>query len=154
MVFLIDHEADVFLFVKTDTAGAFAFREFATDELSFDEELSVDAFEGGDIDEREFRAVHGRKSGDLSGEEIDDFLTDVVRGPREEGELGDIPGESDAAGDDDVGFGSGSAEPFAAGGSHGVKIHGVFSPVEVFELWEAKFQGQDPQGDLSSRSSL
>lgn len=124
VVFFIDHQADVFGLIEADAARAFAFGEFAADELAFDEELTVDPFEGGDVDEGELRASLRSQAGDFPREEIDDFLTDLMIGPGEKGELGHITGKSDAAGDDDVGFRPGAPEPFAARRCHRIEIHG------------------------------
>ncbi len=47
------------------------------------------------------------------------------RGPADEGEVGQVAGQADAAADDDVGLGAGAAQPFAARSSQVVEFHGV-----------------------------
>ena len=50
MVFLVDHQADVFFAAESDTAGTGTISVFTADELAFDEELTIEIFEGIDID--------------------------------------------------------------------------------------------------------
>ena len=48
-----------------------------------------------------------------------DLRAVLGRGPADEGKVGQVAGQADAAADDDVGLGPGAAQPFAAGGWSG-----------------------------------
>ena len=50
------------------------------------------------------------------------------RGAADEGEVGQVPRQADAAADDDVGLGAGAPQPLAAAVGQVVQLHGVNSP--------------------------
>ncbi|MFN9952046.1 MAG: hypothetical protein ACK55I_03035, partial [bacterium] len=85
---------------------------FTADQLTFHEELAVERAECFDIHEAPGRLACGieRFLGQLHN-----LMANISGGSRDEREAGDIASESNATGDDDVGFGPVSAQPLAAG---------------------------------------
>ena len=121
MVLLVDHQAQVLVVADADAARAVRLGMLAADELPLDEELAVEVFEVGDVDVAQLGV--DPELVELRAERFFDLRLGVVVGPVGEGELGQVPRQADAAGDDDVGLGTGPAQPLAAGVRQGVNIH-------------------------------
>lgn len=124
MVLFVDHHAGLFALVDEDGAGPFGIRMFAADELTFDEELAVDCFQGTyvDVDELAGEFALSVKFFDAAAKYLADLGTVGVGRARDEGEVGQIAGEPNAATDDDIRFWAGTAQPFAAGLSEFLKV--------------------------------
>lgn len=82
--------------------------------MPFHEELGIESGEGFDVHVVELLSEDG--PAESIGDAVHQFVADIGGGACDEGESGDVSCESNAAGDDDIGFRAISAEPFAAGG--------------------------------------
>ena len=112
MVLLVDHQADLLVAVDGHAAGALAFGMFAADQLPLDEELAVDALQLVDVDVLELaRLLHLQHA---VAEHVLDLGAVGLAGAADEGKLGQVAGQADAAADDDVALGAGAPQPFAA----------------------------------------
>lgn len=121
MVLFVDHQAKLFLLINQNTTGSIAVCMFATDELAFDKELSIDFLQFGHIDVegiRPFllfveRLVDGR---------FDRGSIDIVAATNER-KLSQISSQADAAADDDVRFRTGPAQPFTTLRGKFIEVH-------------------------------
>ena len=120
VVLLVDHQAELLVAVDGHGAGALALGVLAADQVPLDEELAVDLLQ--------LRQVDVEQVG-LGGDGQDPLVQDLLdlgavlgRGPADEGEVGQVAGQADAAADDDVGLGPGAPQPFAAGAASGRRV--------------------------------
>ncbi len=124
MVLFVDHHAHLLALIDQYGAGAFGIGVFAADELTFDEELSVYRFERADIDVNQLAGELALlvQFFDAVAKDFADLGPIGIGCTRDEGEIGQVAREADAATDDDIGFRAGTAQPLAAGLSEFLQI--------------------------------
>ncbi len=118
VIFLVDHQADLFAAVDGHAAGSLAFGVFAADQLPLDQELPVDDLEFVDVRGTPVRRCRESDAVDLQdcfAQRRLDIGAVLLAGPADEREVRQIPGQANAAADDDVRLRSGAPQPFAAG---------------------------------------
>ncbi len=100
VVFLVDHQAVFFAGVDDHRPGALAFGVFAADKVPFDEELPVDLFQLFHVEIEDFVLRNHFEYAIVQG--LFDVEPVLGRGAVDEGIIGQIPRQADAAADDDV----------------------------------------------------
>jgi hypothetical protein len=112
MILFVDHQADLFIAGDGHAAGTFALGMFPADQLSLDQELSVDDLQVVDVDVLELaRFLHFEHA---IAEDVLDLGAVLLRGTTDEGEFGQVARQADAAGNDDIAFGTAASKPLAA----------------------------------------
>ena len=112
MIFLVDHQADLFVAVDRDAAGSLAFGVLAADQLALDQKLTVDDLQLVDVEVLQFARLFD--SHHAIAQDRFDVAAIGRAGAADEGEIGQVSCQANAAGNDDVALGSGSPQPLAA----------------------------------------
>ena len=102
-------------------AAALGLGVLAADQVPLDEELAVDASPARRRRRRAARSEALMRQ-DALAQDLLDLGAVLRRGAADEGEVGQIAGQADAAADDDVRLGAGAAQPFAAVSSQIVRV--------------------------------
>ena len=121
VVLLVDHQADRLLRGDGDAARPLGGSQLTADKLTFHQELAVEGVQAGDVQVAE-GGVQVEPADALAQHRLDLGLLVAAR-PVGEGEGGQVAGQADPAGNDDVGFRPRPAQPFATGMSQVIQIH-------------------------------
>ena len=97
-------------------AGTLGLGVFAADQLPLDQELPIDLFQRADVDVNQLAGelAGAVQRGDAVAEDSADLVAVAVGGSGDEGKVGQVARQANAAADDDVGLRAGAAQPFAA----------------------------------------
>ena len=98
--------------VEADAAGAVGFGMFAADELPLDQKLTVEILQMRDVDVAEAPSIRNWSSRERNMSSIVTF--GIVVCPVGESELRQVASQTDSAGDNDIGVGTGAARPLAS----------------------------------------
>ena len=125
VVLLVDHQAELLAAVDGHGAGALALGVLAADQVPLDEKLTIDLFQPRQVDVQQL--VLGDDLEDPFVQDLFDPQAVLRRGAADEGEIGQVARQADAAADDDVGLGARAPQPLAAVLRQVVQLHVLIS---------------------------